>query len=102
VPILDTDEKTFMAWEDWHSLRKLCGYHPRLNISSVISTKHEISQPLSTPAILIISLSHDYTTALEIPHMGAALDVPALINRWTAEPIGFLLIPATSFISNAK
>ncbi|KAA1070432.1 methyltransferase protein [Puccinia graminis f. sp. tritici] len=72
VPILDTDEKTFMAWEDWHSLRKLCGYHPRLNIT------------------------------LEIPHMGAAIDVPALINRWTAEPIGFLLIPATSFISNAK
>ena len=72
VPILDTDEKTFTAWEDWHSLRTLCGYHPRLNIT------------------------------LEIPHVGIGVDTTALINRWTSEPIGFLLIPATSFISNAK
>ncbi|POV94980.1 hypothetical protein PSTT_16544 [Puccinia striiformis] len=72
VPISETDEKTYKAWEDWHSLRKLCGYHSRLNIT------------------------------LEIPHLGAGVDTASLISRWTSEPIGFLLIPATSFISNAK
>ncbi|KNZ52585.1 hypothetical protein VP01_350g1 [Puccinia sorghi] len=72
VPISDTAEKTFAAWEDWHSLRQMCGYHARLNIT------------------------------LEIPHLGAGVDLTSLINRWTAEPIGFLMIPATSFISNAK
>jgi len=72
VPISDTDEKTFAAWEDWHNLRNMCGYHARLNIT------------------------------LEIPHLGAGVDLNSLINRWTAEPIGFLMIPATSFISNAK
>ncbi|PLW55513.1 hypothetical protein PCANC_02090 [Puccinia coronata f. sp. avenae] len=71
VPIFDSDEKSFAVWEDWHSLRKLCGYHARLNIT------------------------------LEIPHLGT-VDLPSLVSRWTAEPIGFLMIPATSFISNAK
>lgn len=48
------------------------------------------------------TLFHPSMIALEIPHLGAGVDLTSLINRWTAEPIGFLMIPATSFISNAK
>ncbi|MBW0491696.1 hypothetical protein O181_031411 [Austropuccinia psidii MF-1] len=70
IPILDP-EKALLAWEDWHSLRRLCGSHPRLN------------------------------TTLELAGF-AGFDVTALIGKWAAEPVGFISIPATAFISNAK
>ncbi|KAG0144676.1 hypothetical protein CROQUDRAFT_659743 [Cronartium quercuum f. sp. fusiforme G11] len=57
------------AWEDWHTVRKLCDNNHRLSISLDLTGFSNTNSNFS---------------------------------RWVAEPVSFLYIPASTFISNAN
>jgi type II protein arginine methyltransferase len=74
------------TWEMWDVIRTICGYNPRLT--------------LSTPVVVLYTAESNHSVALDL-----SLPLPlssGVLSRWTSEPCCQIFLPATSFISNAK
>lgn len=76
------------TWEMWDIIRTVCDYNVRLTLSER-KTFNEIP-----PVLIILSTALDLTPPLPVN--------AGVLNRWAAEPVQHIFLPASAFIANVK
>jgi type II protein arginine methyltransferase len=84
---VDVDTELYGSWDSWNVIRSVCEYSPRLSIGN------------KSAILLLINQVTNLCLALLIPQ---ELPLESLQSRWFAEPLGFLLFTAATFLPNSK